>query len=87
VPPWGLHGGANGKSNYAVIRRADGSPDETVLKGTQIPLHPGDVVTFYTAGGGGYGDPMNRAREAIDSDLAEGLVSPEVARRDYGFGS
>jgi N-methylhydantoinase B len=85
VPPWGLHGGANGQSNYAIIRRADGSPEEKVLKGTQIPLRAGDVVTFYTAGGGGYGDPVNRAREAIVSDLAEGLVSMDVARRDYGF--
>src|SRR5580692_10810958 len=85
VPPWGLHGGANGQSNYAIIRRADGSPEERVLKGTQIPLRAGDVVTFYTAGGGGYGDPSTRTREAIVSDLAEGLVSPEVARRDYGF--
>jgi N-methylhydantoinase B len=83
-PPWGLHGGANGQANYAIIRRADGSPDERVLKGTQIPLRPGDVVTFYTAGGGGYGDPRKRAREAILSDLAEGLVSKETARRDYG---
>jgi N-methylhydantoinase B len=87
VPPWGLYGGANGQSNYAIISRADGSPDEKVLKGTQIPLRAGDVVTFYTAGGGGYGDPKSRAREAIVSDLAEGLVSPEMARRDYGFAS
>ena len=85
VPPWGLHGGANGQSNYAIISRADGSPDEKVLKGTQIPLQAGDVVTFFTAGGGGYGDPKERTREAIASDLAEGLVSPDVARRDYGF--
>ena len=87
TPPWGLHGGADGHTNYAVIRRADGSPDQKVLKGTQIPLQPGDVVTFYTAGGGGYGDPGRRAREAILSDLAEGLVSKEAARRDYGFAS
>ena len=53
------------QSNYAIIRRADGSPEEKVLKGTQIPLRPGDVVTFYTAGGGGYGDPSKRTREAI----------------------
>jgi N-methylhydantoinase B len=84
-PPWGLHGGANGASNYAIIRRADGSPDKKVLKGTQIPLQPGDVVIFYTAGGGGYGDPRKRARDAIAFDIAEGLVSLETARRDYGF--
>jgi N-methylhydantoinase B len=87
TPPWGLHGGADGQTNYAIITRADGRPDEKVLKGTQIPLQPGDVVIFYTAGGGGYGDPGKRAREAIVSDLAEGLVSKEAARRDYGLSS
>jgi N-methylhydantoinase B len=87
TPPWGLSGGANGRTNYAVIRRTDGSPEEKVLKGTQIPLLPGDVVTFYTAGGGGYGDPGKRTREAILSDLSEGLVSKEAASRDYGFAS
>jgi N-methylhydantoinase B len=87
TPPWGLSGGADGRTNYAIIHRADGSPDQTVLKGTQIPLLPDDVVTFYTAGGGGYGDPAKRAREAIQSDVAEGLVSKEAARRDYGWAS
>jgi N-methylhydantoinase B len=84
-PPWGLHGGADGASNYALIRRADGSRDQKVLKGTQIPLQPGDVVIFFTAGGGGYGDPGKRAQEAIAFDIAEDLVSPEAARRDYGI--
>jgi N-methylhydantoinase B len=80
-----LHGGTEGQSNYAIIRRADGSPEEKVLKGTQIPLRPDDIVTFYTAGGGGYGDPSKRSRGAILFDLAEGFVSKEEADRNYGF--
>jgi N-methylhydantoinase B len=50
-----------------------------VLKGTEIPLSAGDVVTFLTAGGGGYGDPKERAPDAVKRDVAEGLVSAEAA--------
>ena len=82
-PPWGLHGGGNGGSNYAIIRYADGSPEKRVLKGTQIQLHPGDSVAFFTAGGGGYGDPGARDRDALAFDIEEGFVSAEAAARDY----
>ena len=37
------------------------------------------------AGGGGYGDPKKRDPAAIRSDLREGYVTPEGAKRDYGF--
>ncbi len=55
-----------------------------MLKGTEIPLAAGDVVTFLTAGGGGYGDPHERAAEAVKRDIAEGLISPEAAMTFYG---
>ena len=42
-------------------------------------------MIFYTAGGGGYGDPGKRTREAIEADLAEGFVSKNEARRNYEF--
>ena len=83
-PPWGLHGGGNGGSNYALIRHADGSPETRVLKGTQIQLQAGDSVAFFTAGGGGYGDPRERPAEALQFDVAEGFVSADSAARDYG---
>src|SRR5206468_1844615 len=63
-PPWGLHGGRPAATNSAIVRRADGS-EHVVLKGTEIPLAAGDVVTFLTAGGGGYGDPHARAADAL----------------------
>ncbi|MCB1363567.1 MAG: hydantoinase B/oxoprolinase family protein [Rhodobacteraceae bacterium] len=36
-------------------------------------------------GGGGYGDPKARARDAVRADLAAGYVSPAQARDDYGL--
>jgi N-methylhydantoinase B len=82
-PPWGLHGGGTGATNLAIVRRADGT-EQVVLKGTEIPLATGDVVTFLTAGGGGYGEPKERAAEAVKRDVAEGVISAEAATKLYG---
>ena len=83
-PPWGLHGGKPAAVNEAVLTRRDGS-EQKLLKATGVPLEPGDRLTFRTAGGGGWGDPRARDRRAIADDVAKGYVSPQAARRDYGF--
>jgi N-methylhydantoinase B/oxoprolinase/acetone carboxylase alpha subunit len=44
----------------------------------------GDRLIVELPGGGGLGDPHRRAREAIEADIAAGLVTREAARRDYG---
>ena len=53
------------------------SKDEAVLG-------PDDALVFYPAGGGGYGDPLDRDPEAVAADIAEGRVSGEAARAQYG---
>ena len=46
-------------------------------------LKPGDTVTIDAAGGGGYGNPLERDTEMVDSDMLEGYVSIEAAK-EYG---
>lgn len=46
-------------------------------------LDPGDVITFVSAGGGGYGDPKERDPEAVLKDVQFGYVSVEQAKADY----
>ena len=43
------------------------------------------ACVFGTAGGGGWGDPRRRYRRALAADIRSGYVSPEAARRDYGY--
>jgi N-methylhydantoinase B len=83
-PPWGLWNGKEGATAKAVITRRDGR-SETILKATNVPLEAGDRITFYTGGGGGWGDPRERDRAAIEEDLRKGFISPEAARREYGY--
>jgi len=47
-------------------------------------LQPGDVIKFYSAGGGGYGDPFLRDPQAAAGDVLNEYVSIERARTDYG---
>jgi N-methylhydantoinase B len=83
-PPWGLHGGRPGAINEAVLVRVDGS-SRKLLKETGVALAPGDRLTFRTAGGGGWGEPRERERGAIERDVAAGYVSAQAAARDYGY--
>lgn len=83
TPPWGLQGGHEAEVSVAIIEHPDGSV-ERVQKATNLAFDVGDRVTFLTAGGGGYGDPRDRDREALRRDIADGLVSEEAAARDYG---
>ncbi len=83
-PPWGLHGGKAGAINDATLIRTDGS-ERKLKKATGVALVAGDRLIFSTAGGGGWGDPRMRDRQAVANDVRAGYVSPEAARRDYGF--
>jgi N-methylhydantoinase B len=44
----------------------------------------GESLVSLTAGGGGYGSPLERAPERVAHDVAEGWISRERARDVYG---
>jgi N-methylhydantoinase B len=82
-PAWGLFGGLSGAPNLVDIVRADGSTKRH-MKVTDMPLREGDYVVFQGGGGGGYGDPFERAPEAVLEDVRNEYVSPASAVQDYG---
>jgi len=46
--------------------------------------NPGEIITFFNPGGGGYGNPLERDPEMVESDVINGYVSLEKAKEDYG---
>jgi N-methylhydantoinase B len=78
LPPEGLFGGKPGAKACFLVNGKPGDPYGLTR------LCPGDTVIMDAAGGGGYGDPKERDREALQRDLREGKVSREAASRDYG---
>ena len=51
----------------------------------QPQIEAGQRLRLSLPGGGGYGDPQDRTREDIATDIASGLISPEEARDTYGY--
>ncbi|MGE0716817.1 MAG: hydantoinase B/oxoprolinase family protein [Alphaproteobacteria bacterium] len=82
-PAAGAFDGQAGAPAHSVIIRADGT-EEVVASKRMTTLKPGDRLIVETAGGGGYGDPLLRDREAVMADIANGKVSAAEAARLYG---
>jgi N-methylhydantoinase B len=83
TPHWGIFGGKEGLRNYALVHSKKAG-DFEVLKNPFVPLEAGDSVSVTAGGGGGYGDPLERAPEAVRLDVIEGYVTLECAKEDYG---
>jgi N-methylhydantoinase B len=77
--PRGTQGGGDGAAG--AVLDADGHA--LPAKG-RVVLPEEARVLLELPGGGGFGNPRERSREAIELDVAEGYVTREVALRDYG---
>ena len=53
---------------------------------TGLVLTRGDTVRLETSGGGGFGDPKERAPTDVARDVRDGYVSPDAAKSIYGHG-
>ena len=70
-------GGAANKAQF-VVNDQDGDPSGLTL------CESGDVIQFHSAGGGGYGGPLDRDPQGVEQDVFNEYVSIEKARDDYG---
>jgi N-methylhydantoinase B/oxoprolinase/acetone carboxylase alpha subunit len=77
-PAQGIFGGKAGSKSQFLINGTAKDP------GGINHAYPGDVITFYNPGGGGYGDPRERDPELVRRDVMYGYVSPEKAKEAYG---
>ena len=81
--PWGLRGGLPGAVCEARVQAASNSAWVSVKKHTRYPIFPDSRVVFLTAGGGGWGDPLERDPEAVAADVQAGYISAKAAA-DFG---
>jgi len=77
-PPRGLFGAGPGSGARFLVNEQPGDPSGLTL------CQPGNVIQFESAGGGGYGNPLQRDPQAVAADVVNGYVSIEKAREDYG---
>ena len=79
--PHGLFGGLPGtKAEYVLVSKGETS---TVGAKSTLQLKPGDLVSYRTCGGGGFGPPSERDPVSVLADVRDGKVSAERAREVY----
>lgn len=83
-PPHGLFGGASGAPAINILNPDADAAELPVMPTEPITLNQGDVFLHVMAGGGGYGDPLERDPAAVRRDLIEGKVSAAHALAAYG---
>ena len=77
-PGQGVQGGSPGRCGEFLI---DGAPAPAK---SLLALAPSAAVTLNLPGGGGFGDPKERAVERVLLDVVNGYVSVDAAEREYG---
>jgi N-methylhydantoinase B/oxoprolinase/acetone carboxylase alpha subunit len=80
----GVFGGGSGRPARHALLRADGTFENLPSKATNLTIGAGDTMVLETAGGGGYGSPLDREPERVFADVLDGKVSPEAAEAVYG---
>ena len=81
---WGIDGGLPSIPQGVWLNR--GTPDEQYLGAlfSNVPVGPGDTFERPSAGGGGFGDALERDPRAVLEDVIDGYVSVNRAAKDYG---
>jgi N-methylhydantoinase B len=82
-PASGVRGGLPGTAASAHVIAADGTEQQVEAIGDSL-LAPGEWIRGLEAGGGGYGDPLQREPQAVLTDVLERWVTREAARAVYG---
>ncbi len=86
-PPWGLQGGHSAMGNRVGMRKKDGTLTLYNSGKVNMRLDAGEAYVLHSGGGGGFGDPKKRDKDAVRRDLRLGYISQETARKVYGLKS
>ena len=82
--PVGVHGGGSPLGPEAWHVSGDGAWTKYEHVVGEVDLAAGEAIGSLSAGGGGYGSPLERDPEAVLEDVADGYVTVERARSAYG---
>ncbi|MGD9918226.1 MAG: hydantoinase B/oxoprolinase family protein, partial [Paenirhodobacter sp.] len=83
--PWGIFGGTEGAVGRCTIHNtAGGAARDMPSKFSGLAVAAGDVMTYYSPNGGGYGDPLKRPARKVLDDVLDGFCTVERARAVYG---
>ena len=83
--PWGVFGGEEGAVGKVEIHNVvTGETRSAFSKFSGLRTEIGDVVSYFSPSGGGYGNPLERMPEKVLDDVLDGFIDVEHARDAYG---
>jgi N-methylhydantoinase B len=83
-PPAGVRGGGDGAPLRIWKQDRDGKLTDLGID-VDVVLEPGERLISEGCGGGGFGSPAARDKKKVAAQVSEGWITPEFARRHYGF--
>jgi len=81
--PWGSYGGKDAQGTTITLTHPDGTTEDLGTKQT-LEIEAGSTFLFETAGGGGWGDPLERPLENVLENVTDGYISKSAAEEEYG---
>jgi N-methylhydantoinase B len=82
--PWGLEGGRPGGSGQFILEGGAMAPRRLDDKPSGVMVAPDQRIVVETPGAGGWGDPGDRDRQALEADRKSGKFSDAWLRENYG---
>ncbi len=84
--PWGIFGGTAGAVGRLETYNSSSPNDITqnYAKFSGLRVEVGDVVSYVSPSGGGYGDPLDRDPEKVLDDVLDDFIDVAHARDVYG---
>lgn len=81
--PWGIFGGAGGKTGRFLMRGGADGEQSLPPKATGVRLTSLMAAVIETPGAGGYGLPKERSEDLLREDVESGKFSPEFIAANY----
>jgi N-methylhydantoinase B len=82
--PPGVFGGREGRLAHLILNRGAANERNIGIFAVNEPATTDDLLSYESAGGGGYGDPLDRPVAKVVDDVLDEYVSIDGAREDYG---
>jgi hypothetical protein len=82
--PFGIAGGLNAGGSMLIINKGTNQEINAGMYATGVELKAGDRIYYSSAGGGGFGDPLEREPELVLADVMDEWLSIEAADEYYG---
>ena len=83
-PPHGLFGGKEGEPSMSILKSGKDESIIPTLTTQPLYLKQNDLFKHVMAGGGGYGDPLEREPNLVLKDVIEERISLNNASENYG---